>query len=98
MEQLDEEVVSLVEEVIGDSRKATHWLFRKHRLLGMSPAEYLNNGHSRHRYSRYFCPSCMVALFSLSQVARQHHGTLSNLYHIVAVDGSSDHGLMASAE
>lgn len=47
VEQLDNEVVTLAEEVFGDSRKAANWLFRKHRLLGMSPAEYLNNGNSK---------------------------------------------------
>jgi hypothetical protein len=47
VEQLDEEVVTLAEEVFGDSHKATHWLFRKHRMLGMSPAEYMNSGHPK---------------------------------------------------
>jgi hypothetical protein len=47
VEQLDKEVVTLAEEVFGDSSKATSWLFRKHRMLGMSPAEYLNNGNSK---------------------------------------------------
>ena len=47
VEQLDEEVVTLAEEVFGDSHKATNWLLRKHRLLGMSPAEYMNNGNSK---------------------------------------------------
>ena len=47
VEQLDNEVVTLAEEVFGDSRKATNWLFRKHPMLGMSPAEYLNNGSSK---------------------------------------------------
>ena len=47
VEQLDNEVVTLAEEVFGDSRKAANWLFRKHPMLGMSPAEYLKNGHSK---------------------------------------------------
>jgi uncharacterized protein (DUF2384 family) len=47
VEHLDEEVVALAEEVFGDSHKATDWLLRVHRLLGMSPAAYLNNGNSK---------------------------------------------------
>lgn len=47
LEQLDKEVVTLAEEVFGGSHKATNWLFRKHRKLGMSPAEYLNNGNPK---------------------------------------------------
>lgn len=43
-EQLDEEVIALAEEVFGDPNIATNWLFREHRLLGMSPAAYLKNG------------------------------------------------------
>jgi len=44
---LDEEVVALAEEVFGDSKKANSWLFRKHLLLGMSPAEYLKQGNPK---------------------------------------------------
>jgi antitoxin component of MazEF toxin-antitoxin module len=47
VESLDEEVVALAEEVFGDSHKATNWLFREHRLLGMSPVVYLNNGNPK---------------------------------------------------
>lgn len=47
MKPLDEEVVTLAEEVFGNSQKATDWLFRKHRMLGMSPAAYLNNGNPK---------------------------------------------------
>lgn len=47
LESLDEEVIALAQEVFGNSQKATNWLFRDHRMLGMSPAEYLNNGHSK---------------------------------------------------
>lgn len=47
VEQPDEEVVALAEEVFGDSHKATNWLHREHRLLGMSPAAYLNNGNPK---------------------------------------------------
>lgn len=46
-EPLDKEVVALAEEVFGDRQKATNWLFREHRLLGMSPAAYLNNGNPK---------------------------------------------------
>lgn len=47
VEQLDDEVVALAEEVFGDSHKAANWLLREHRLLGMSPAVYLNNGNPK---------------------------------------------------
>lgn len=47
VEQLDEEVVAFAEEVFGDSQKAIDWLFREHRVLGMNPATYLNNGNSK---------------------------------------------------
>lgn len=44
---LDEEVIALAEEVFGDSQKANNWLFRKHLLLGMSPAAYMNQGNPK---------------------------------------------------
>lgn len=47
VEQLDEEVVALAKEVFGDSHKATNWLLREHRLLGMSPVAYLKNGNPK---------------------------------------------------
>jgi antitoxin component of MazEF toxin-antitoxin module len=47
VESLDEEVVALAEEVFGDRHKATDWLLREHRLLGTSPAAYLNNGNPK---------------------------------------------------
>lgn len=47
VESLDEEVVALAEEVFGDRHKAANWLLRQHRLLGMSPAAYLNNGNPK---------------------------------------------------
>jgi hypothetical protein len=47
IELLDQEVVALAEEVFGNSHKATNWLLRDHRILGMSPAAYLNSGNSK---------------------------------------------------
>jgi hypothetical protein len=47
VEQLDAEVLALAEEAFGDSHKATNWLHREHRQLGMSPAAYLSNGNSK---------------------------------------------------
>lgn len=45
--QLDKEVIALAEEVFGDSQKAIDWLCRKHLMLAMSPAAYLNVGNPK---------------------------------------------------
>lgn len=47
VKSLDEEVVTLAEEVFGDSQKASDWLFREHPMLGMSPAAYLKAGNPK---------------------------------------------------
>lgn len=47
VKSLDEEVVTLAEEVFGDSQKASNWLLREHPMLGMSPAAYLNAGNPK---------------------------------------------------
>lgn len=47
LRQIDTEILTAAVETFGDSQKAERWLHAHNLILGMSPANYLENGGNK---------------------------------------------------